>query len=74
MKNYIIFMEAIKVTKFGKTLLFVYSALVTVMIFSLSCVKHKEAQNPLEYKPAPAVLELEDEDLDDLPEDTGEQL
>ena len=67
-------MGATKVTKFGKTLLFVYSLLVTGMVLSISCVKQKEAQNPLEYKPAPAVLELEDEDLDDLPEDTGEQL
>ena len=71
-KNYILIMEAIKVTYFGKTLLFVYSLLVAGMVFSISCVKQKETQNPLEYKPSAAVFELEDEDLDDLPEDTGE--
>ena len=74
MKNYILITEAIKVTKFGKRLLFGYSLLVTGILLSMSCVKQKKIEEPLKYEPEPALLELDDEELEDLPEDTGETL
>tara|TARA_B100000131_G_scaffold311939_1_gene345430 strand:- start:1770 stop:1949 length:180 start_codon:yes stop_codon:yes gene_type:complete len=56
-------------TKFGKVLLSLYGLLVAGMILSVSCVKHKEPETtPRSYD----FSELEDEDLDDLPEDTAE--
>ena len=74
MRNYILITEAIKVTKFGKRLLFAYSLLVAGMVLSISCVKQKKVEESPKYQPDPALLELDDEELEDLPEDTGEQL
>ena len=73
-KNYILVMEAIKVTKFGKTLLSIYCLFVAGILLSMSCVKQKNVEEPLKYEPDPALLELDDEELEDLPEDTGETL
>jgi len=56
------------VTKFGKILLSFYSLLVVGMILAISCVKHKEPEMVHRSYDFP---ELEDEDLDDLPEDTS---
>ena len=74
MMNYILITEVIKVTKFGRTLLFLYTVLVTGMVLSISCVKQKKPENSNQYVPPPELLELDEEELDDLPEDTGEEL
>jgi hypothetical protein len=64
-------------TNFGKVLLFVwigsvYSFLFTGIAVSTSCVKQTKIEEPIKYEPNPALFELEDEELEDLPEDTGE--
>ena len=54
--------------------LFILFLGVSIIWMLASCIKQSKPDELLQYEPPPELLELDEEELGDLPEDTGEDL